>query len=38
MGFKRCLLPANNLKHLKGLADIEVVGVQTTSELVDLLF
>jgi len=38
MGFKRCLLPANNLKHLKGLADIEMVGVQTTSELIDLLF
>lgn len=38
MGFKRCLLPANNLKDLKGLADIDMVGVQTTSELVDLLF
>ena len=38
MGFRRCLLPGNNLKHLKGLADIEMVGVQTISELVDLLF
>lgn len=38
MGFRRCLLPGNNLKHLKGLADIETVGVQTISELVDLLF
>ena len=38
MGFRRCLLPGNNLKRLKGLADIEIVGVQTISELVDLLF
>lgn len=38
MGFRRCLLPGNNLKHLKGIADIEMVGVQTISELVDLLF
>jgi DNA repair protein RadA/Sms len=38
MGFRRCLLPGNNLKHLKGLADIEMIGVRTISELVDLLF
>jgi len=38
MGFRRCLLPGNNLKHLKGMADIEMFGVQTISELVDLLF
>ncbi len=38
MGFRRCLLPGNNLKHLKGLADIKMVGVQTISELLDLLF
>lgn len=38
MGFTRCLLPANNLKHIRGPADIEMVGVETTSELVDLLF
>ncbi len=38
MGFSRCLLPRNNLKHLKGLADIEIVGVQGISELVNLLF
>ena len=38
MGFSRCLLPRNNLKHLKGLADIEIVGVQGISELVELLF
>ncbi|MBW1742468.1 MAG: DNA repair protein RadA [Deltaproteobacteria bacterium] len=38
MGFKRCLLPGNNLKHLKGLADMEIVGVHTISELLDTLF
>jgi DNA repair protein RadA/Sms len=38
MGFRRCLLPGDNLKHLKGLTDIEMVGVQTISEAVDLLF
>ena len=37
MGFRRCLLPGNNLKHIKGPTDIEMVGVQTISELVDLL-
>lgn len=38
MGFRRCLIPENNLKDLKGLSDIEMVGVQTISEVVDLLF
>jgi DNA repair protein RadA/Sms len=38
MGFKRCLLPGNNLKPLKGLADIEIVSVHTISELLDMLF
>ncbi|HID29055.1 MAG TPA: DNA repair protein RadA, partial [Desulfobacterales bacterium] len=38
MRFGRCLLPGNNLKHLREMADIEMVGVQTISEFVDLLF
>ena len=38
MGFTRCLLPGNNLKHLKGRNAMALVGVQTVSELVDLLF
>ena len=38
MGFRRCLLPENNLKRLKGVADIEMVGVSAISEIVDLLF
>jgi DNA repair protein RadA/Sms len=38
MGFKRCLLPENNLRRLEGLADIEMVSVHTISELLDILF
>jgi DNA repair protein RadA/Sms len=38
MGFTRCLFPQDNLKGLKGPVDIEAVGVQTISELADLLF
>ena len=38
MGFTRCLLPGNNLKHLKGLEAMALVGVQTVSELLDVLF
>ena len=38
MGFTRCLLPGNNLKHLKGRNAMALVGVHTVSELVDLLF
>ena len=38
MGFTRCLLPGNNLKHLKGLDAMALVGVETVSELLDVLF
>jgi hypothetical protein len=38
MGFTRCLLPGNNLKHLKGLEAMALVGVQSVSELLDVLF
>jgi DNA repair protein RadA/Sms len=38
MGFTRCLLPETNLEHIKGITDIETVGVRTISELADLLF
>lgn len=38
MGFTRCLLPGNNLKHLKGENAMALVGVQTVSELLDVLF
>ena len=38
MGFSRCVLPEDNLKHIKGLDDIKMVGVKTISQLVDVLF
>ncbi len=38
MGFTRCLLPGNNLKHLKGRNAMALVGVQTVSDLLDVLF
>jgi len=38
MGFTRCILPESNLKHIQGTGDIEMVGLQTISRLVDLLF
>ena len=38
MGFKRCLLPGDNLKHFKRSADMETLGVHTISELPDILF
>jgi DNA repair protein RadA/Sms len=38
MGFSRCLLPEHNLKHLKGITDIEAIGLRTILEVADLLF
>jgi DNA repair protein RadA/Sms len=38
MGFERCLLPGDNLKHLKGPESMELIGVGRISEVVDLLF
>jgi len=38
MGFDRCILPNNNLKHLKGPDSMALVGVQRVSEVVELLF
>ncbi len=38
MGFKRCLLPEDNLKHLKKSQGMELVGIGTVSGFVDLLF
>jgi DNA repair protein RadA/Sms len=38
MGFKRCVLPADNRKHLKPPADMKVIGINTISELPDILF
>lgn len=38
MGFKRYIVPAANLKGLKGESDSQILGVKTISEAVDLLF
>ncbi len=38
MGFERCILPSDNLKHLKRRNGMDLIGVQAVSEVVDLLF
>ncbi len=38
MGFERCLLPGDNLKHVNRPDSIALIGVQTVSEVVDCLF
>ncbi|MEE4265319.1 MAG: DNA repair protein RadA [Desulfobacteraceae bacterium] len=38
MGFTRCLAPASNLKRLRAITGIEIMGVRTVSEAVENLF
>ena len=38
MGFTRCLFPASNLKRLRAIKGIEIVGVKTVAEAVENLF
>ena len=38
MGIERCLLPSDNLKHLKRPDGMELVGLRSVAEVVDLLF
>jgi DNA repair protein RadA/Sms len=38
MGFERCLLPRDNLNHLKGPDSMELIGLRRVSEVVELLF
>ena len=38
MGFTRCLVPASNLKRLRDIKEIEIMGVRTVSEAVENLF
>lgn len=38
MGLKRCFLPQDNLKGLKKTGAMELIGIGTVSQLVDLLF
>jgi DNA repair protein RadA/Sms len=38
MGFKRCLVPASNLKRIPDIDGIEIAGIKNVSEAVDFLF
>jgi DNA repair protein RadA/Sms len=38
MGFKRCLLPESNLKRIPDNDGIEVAGIKTVAEAVEMLF
>jgi DNA repair protein RadA/Sms len=38
MGFTRCLFPASNLKRLRAIKGIEIMGVKTVAEAVENLF
>ncbi len=38
MGFTRCLVPASNLKRLPGNQGIEILGIKTVSEVVEICF
>ncbi len=38
LGFKRCLLPKQNLEKMKGTQDIELIGIKTVQEAMAVLF
>ncbi len=38
MGFTRCLVPASNLKRMTEIKGIELIGIKTVSEAIDILF
>jgi DNA repair protein RadA/Sms len=38
MGFTRCLVPKSNLKRMGGVGEIEIVGVKTVGEAIEVLF
>jgi len=38
MGFTRCLLPESNLKRLRSVEDIELIGIRTVSDAAEALF
>lgn len=37
LGFKKCIIPRNNLSRLKDKSDIEVIGVSNVNEMLDIL-
>jgi DNA repair protein RadA/Sms len=38
MGFTRCLVPDGNMKRIRNLDGIELTGIKTVSEAVEMLF
>ena len=38
LGFKRCLLPKQNQEKVKGTKGIELIGIRTVREAMDILF
>jgi hypothetical protein len=38
MGFKRCLVPHSNLKRIPDIDGIEVAGIKTVPEAIEMLF
>ena len=38
MGFTKCLVPENNLKRMSDITGIDLVGIKTVSEAIELLF
>jgi len=37
LGFKRCVVPRNNLNKLKDKSGIEVIGVSNVNEMLDII-
>jgi DNA repair protein RadA/Sms len=38
MGFTRCLVPKSNLKRMGSVEEIDIVGVKTVEEAIEVLF
>jgi DNA repair protein RadA/Sms len=38
LGFKRCLLPKQNQEKIKGMKNIELIGVRTVQDAMGILF
>ena len=38
MGFKRCLVPDGNFKRIRDIKEINVAGIKTVSEAIEMLF
>ena len=38
MGFNRCLIPENNLKRIRATKDMEMIGIKTVDQAIEVLF